>query len=90
MQKKDFLIGTIAGLLIALLASYLFVKLVLKIDLIEHFQLIKAAGNLGKIITLGALCNLGLFWYFLKKNQEFRARGVVFATLLLTILTLFL
>ncbi len=90
MQKKDFLIGAMVGLFVALLASYLVVKLVLKSNLIEHFQLIKVAGNLGKIISLGALCNLGLFWYFLKKNQEFRARGVVFVTILLTILTLLL
>ena len=43
---------------------------------------------MGKLLTLGALLNLLLFFALLKWNKELMARGVVLGSILLTILTL--
>jgi len=45
-------------------------------------------GFLGKLMSIGALLNLGAFFIFLKKKQDYRARGVLIATLLVFVLTM--
>jgi hypothetical protein len=50
----------------------------------------KSQGYLGKVITLGAILNLVAFFVLLKINRELMARGVVLATLLLALITMFL
>jgi hypothetical protein len=47
----------------------------------------QAEGKLGKIITLGTVLDLGVFWTLLKLNKEFMARGVILAVILLTLIT---
>jgi hypothetical protein len=49
----------------------------------------KLNGYLGKIITLGAILDLILFYVLLKFNKELMARGVVLALIALTLITLF-
>jgi hypothetical protein len=51
--------------------------------------LLQADGKLGKIITLGTVLDLIVFWVMLKSDKEFMARGVILAVIVLTILTLF-
>jgi hypothetical protein len=48
----------------------------------------QAEGKLGKIITLGTVLDLGVFWALLKLNKEFMARGVILAVIVLTLITL--
>ncbi len=51
------------------------------------FELLQAEGKLGKIITLGTVLDLAVFWIALKLNKEFIARGVILAVIILTIIT---
>ena len=57
----------------------------------DDFQtVIKAARDedfLGKLISLGAILNLLVFFFFIQKKQDFRARGVLLATILVAIIT---
>ena len=46
-----------------------------------------AANFIGKLISLGAVLNLICFFFFLRKNQEARAAGVLTATVLIAIFT---
>jgi uncharacterized membrane protein len=89
MKKIDLLYGVLIGIIAAALGVYLFLAFFTDYELLEGFAILKAQGQLGKLIALGAILNLGVFFILLKLNKEFMARGVVFATLLLTILTLF-
>jgi hypothetical protein len=41
---------------------------------------------LGKIIALGAILNFFPFFVFLKKNQIYKARGVLLATVLMAVI----
>jgi len=87
MKRKALLFGCIIGLVTAGIG--ILVVLFTLTDYPNHFSLstIRAEGILGKVITLGSLLNLATFFWFLKKNKEFWAYGVVLATCLLTLLT---
>ncbi|WP_298140443.1 hypothetical protein [Flavobacterium sp.] len=90
MKKTDLFIGLIIGLISAFVGSYLFLKTQTEYDLIEDFSIIKNEGILGKVMALGAVLNIIMFFILLKKNKELMARGVVMATIILALTTLFL
>jgi hypothetical protein len=90
MKKTDLLIGFCIGIIVALLGATALVLLFTKFRSFSDIQFIKAEGVLGKVITLGAVLNVILFFILLKKNKELMARGIVLATITLAILTLFI
>jgi hypothetical protein len=90
MKKTDLLIGLLIGLIAAFIGSYLFIKSQTEYDLIEDFSILKTEGILGKVIALGAVLNIIIFFFLLKKNKELMARGVVLATIILAFYTLFI
>lgn len=89
MAKKDFFIGIILGIVVAFIGSFLFLKLFTSIEIDLALQYLKSNGNMGKVITLGALLNVGLVFLLFKKNKDMMAKGVIFSIFILTILTLF-
>ena len=90
MKKTDLLIGLFIGIVSALLGASLFLAFFTNYNLFRDFEAIRAEQILGKVITLGAILNIIIFFILLKKNKELMARGVVLATIVLTIVTLFL
>ncbi len=88
MKKRDLLIGALLAILTCGIGSFIFILLVAKMNFVEGLMFYKAHGLLGKIITLGAILNLILFFVLLKKNKELMARGVVLGLIILTIITL--
>ncbi len=86
---KNIVLGFVIGIITTTIGSFLFIKLVLQNDFIHGFQYVKNQGYLGKIITLGAVLNIIVFFVLLKYNKEIVARGVVLATIVLTLITLF-
>lgn len=89
MKKIDLLIGTLIGFVSATIGIYLFLEYKTEYGFIEGIQGIKQQGFLGKLIAMGAVLNLGVFFLLLKLNKELMARGVVLATIILTVITLF-
>lgn len=90
MKKTDLLIGLFIGIISALLGASLFLAFFTNYNLFRDFEAIRAEQILGKVITLGAILNIIIFFVLLKKNKELMARGVVLATILLAIGTLFI
>jgi len=90
MNKIELLYGAIIGFLATLLGSYLFLSLFTNYDVAYGVHVMKSQGYLGKLITIGAILNIGIYFFLLKINKELMARGVVLAVLTLTIITLFL
>ena len=88
-NKIDLLIGFIIGIITSLLGCFLFILLFTKYSFIVGVELLQADGKLGKIITLGTVLDLIVFWVMLKSHKEFMARGVILAVIVLTIITLF-
>lgn len=90
MNKKEILAGFIVGIFTSLLGSYLFITFFTPFDFSTGIQTIKEYGYLGKVITLGTLLDLAVFAFFLKRNKEFMARGVIMAVIVLAISTVFI
>jgi len=88
MNKIDLLYGFFIGIVAALIGSYLFIVLFTEYNFSVSFQILKAQGQLGKVITLGAILNLIAFFTLLKLRKELMARGVILATIILAIATI--
>ncbi len=86
---KDLIFGFVIGLLTAILGCYLFLTFYTEYSFLEGINAIKQEGYLGKLIALSAVLNVLVFFILLKLNKEVVARGIVFATIFLAILTMF-
>jgi hypothetical protein len=88
MNKKNMLIGVVFGLVANALGLFLATKILGQGDgFLKVLEAANAEGFLGKLVSLGAVLNLIVFFYFIKKKQDFRARGVLLATMLTALLT---
>ena len=90
MRKIDLLFGFIIGIISTLVGTILFLLLFTDFYSINDIIIVRQEGILGKVITLGAILNIFIFFILLKNNKELMARGVVLATIILAILTVIL
>ncbi|MCL9806535.1 hypothetical protein NAT51_13445 [Flavobacterium amniphilum] len=88
MKKADLLLGVLIGFAATFIGIFLFFTLFTDFSFGEGIRNYEAFGYLGKIITIGAVMNLIAFFILLKINKEMMARGVVLATIILTVITL--
>ena len=90
-NKKEVLLGVIYGFVSSLIGLILAILI-----LSENSSIIESLKNsyyenfLGKLISLGAILNVVVFFVFIKKNQDQRAKGILLMTIFLSILTLIL
>lgn len=89
MNKIDLLYGILIGIIASIIGSYIFIVVFTEYTFLYGIQAMKLKGHLGKIITLGAILNLIIFFGLLKFDKELMARGVILAMIILTIVTLF-
>ncbi|MFD2552674.1 hypothetical protein ACFSQP_12710 [Bizionia sediminis] len=88
MIKKEILIGFLVGLLANTLGLILATILLGSHDDFETaLRNASAQGFLGKLVSLGAILNLLAFFIFIRKKQDYRARGVLLATVVIAIAT---
>lgn len=91
MIRKDVILGFIYGLIANLTGIAIVVLFRMQKHNEDFFYIINEAISnrvLGKFISLGALLNLILFFIFIKKNQDHKARGVLLITLLAAIIVI--
>jgi len=88
MKKTDLLIGVFIGVTASIIGSYVFIELLTEYNFIEGVKILRFQGKLGKIISLGSVLNIIVFFLLLKFNKELIARGVILGTILLAIITL--
>ena len=79
---KELLIGFVIGLAANMSGTYLYIFFFSKLSLESTLQAALENDYLGSLIALGAILNLIVFFILLKKNQFYRARGVVLATVI--------
>ena len=91
MVKKEILIGIIVGF-VANLAGLVLAIIFLHENpsIIEVILKSFDEGLLSKLISLGAIMNLFVFLVFIKKKQDYRARGVLITTIIMALFTLIL
>jgi ABC-type transport system involved in multi-copper enzyme maturation permease subunit len=90
MKQKEILIGFLIGVVITLIGTYLFMAIFTGFMSMDDLYIIKEGGYLGKVLTLGAILNLIIFFILLQKNKDLMARGIILAMIFITIITLFL
>jgi hypothetical protein len=89
MRKIDLLIGALIAIVTSVIGSFLFITLKTKYGFVDGVLELKSQGILGKIITLGAVLNILIFFVLLKLNKEMMARGIVLGVIVLAIITFF-
>ena len=88
MIKKEVGIGFLVGLIVNAVGLFLAIQLFGNGDGIETtIKQAIANGFFGKLLSIGAILNLITFFIFLKKKQDYRARGVLLATILVAIVS---
>lgn len=90
MNKIKILYGLLLGILSTALGTALFIEFFTEYSFVEGLQFSSSNGTIGKIITLGAVLNIIIFFTLLKFGEELMARGVVLATIIMAIMTLVL
>ena len=91
LNKKELFCGLLSGFLANLLGMTIVV-----IVLFQNFNILKIINDsisetlITKLISLGAIVNLIVFFIFLKYDYEERARGVLLATFIIAILTIYI
>lgn len=85
---KEILIGFVIGLLANISGTYLYIFFFSEHSLTATLKGALENDFLGSLIALGAILNLIVFFILLKKNQYYRARGVVLATVVAALVIL--
>ena len=94
MNKKEILLGIFSGFLANIVGTIFSVIILfqeIKISNILRILSNSISDNfITKLISLGAVMNLIVFFVFLKYDYEEKARGVLFTTFIIAILTIYL
>lgn len=88
MIKKEIFKGMLVGLIATIFGLVFAIEIFGKSD--NYSIVIQQAldeGFFGKLISIGALLNLGAFFIFIKKKQDHRARGVLIVTIIVMLIT---
>ncbi|WP_445381250.1 hypothetical protein [Robiginitalea sp. IMCC43444] len=88
-RNKEVLIGFIVGLIANTIGVLLYILLFSDLGIIETYQAAVEQGYVGSLLALGAILNLIAFFAFLKIRRDYRARGVLMATVLTALIILF-
>lgn len=88
MIKKEvfigFFVGIIANVIGIIIAIFIFGN---GDDIETSVQQSIAQGFFSKLVSIGAVLNLIAFFLFIKLKRDYRARGVILATILIAIVT---
>lgn len=87
-MKKHILIGFILSILVTIAGSYLYLEYGLQNGFEKNWELMLETKNQGTVLSLGAIPNLLLFFVFLKRKEDFKARGVLIGVILVALLVL--
>jgi hypothetical protein len=88
MSKKNVIFGFVLGLLANLLGIVLYILLFSKQSISESLASAAQFNVTGKLVSLGAILNLILFFVFIKSRQDDKARGVLMATVMVAIIVM--
>lgn len=89
MNKKEVLIGFVVGIIANTIGTLLYILLFSNIGIVETFKAAVAQEHIGSLLALGAILNLAAFFGFLRLKRDYRARGVMIATILTAMVILY-
>jgi len=89
MDKLHWVYGFLLGIAAAAIGSFIFVETLTDYHFSEGVAILRYEGMLGRLIKLGALLNLVVFFLLLRFKKDTMAKGVIVAVVFLAILTFF-
>jgi hypothetical protein len=89
LKNKDTIIGIVIGLIACAIGLTFSLLIFGTGDSIgDSLEIALAQGVFTKLVSIGALLNLGAFFLFLNTNKESRAKGVLIATIIVALITI--
>lgn len=88
-RKKEVVIGVLVGLIANTFGTLLYIVLFSDLSIVETYKVAVAQGHVGSILALGAILNLVAFFGFLRIKRDYRARGVMIATIFTALVILY-
>lgn len=88
--KKDIFIGFFIALFATAAGIFLYLEYFSKYSFDRTLEMIGEGDLYGKVLSIAAIPNLFVFFIFIKKKQDSRAKGVLLATILIALTTLIL
>jgi hypothetical protein len=82
MIRKEILLGFVTGIAANLIGMLIYILIFSDLPIWETLQESMRGGFIGTLITAGAILNFLPFFYFIKKEYIYRARGVLMASIL--------
>ena len=82
MIKKEIFIGLVTGLLSNVIGILLYILIFSQLSVPETLRQAYESRFLGTLIAAGAILNFLPFFWFLRKDMTYRARGVLMASIL--------
>jgi len=89
MIKKEILIGFIVGIIANTLGTLFYIVVFSDLGIMETYNAAVVQGHVGSLLALGAILNLIAFFGFLRLRRDYRARGVMMATVLTALIILY-
>ncbi|WBX73331.1 hypothetical protein PG913_10820 [Tenacibaculum pacificus] len=88
--NKEVFIGILVSLIATACGLFMYLEFISDDTITETLKKVLEGGVLGAVLALAALPNLFVFWVFLKKKQDYRARGVLITTVAIAVISLIL
>ena len=88
-RKKEIIIGFVVGIIANYAGTLLYILLFSDLGIVDTYNAAVEQGHIGSLLALGAILNLVAFFGFLRLKRDYRARGVMIATLLTALIILY-
>jgi heme/copper-type cytochrome/quinol oxidase subunit 4 len=85
--KKEISIGFVISILATACGVFLYLQYFSKYGFEVTILMIQKGNLYAQVLSLAALPNLFVFFIFIKKKQDYRARGVLMASILTALVT---
>ena len=89
MIKKEIGIGFAVGVIANTIGTLAYILIFSDMGIAETFTAAYQEGHTGTLLALGAILNLLAFFGFLRLKRDYRARGVMMATILTAMIILY-
>ena len=89
-DKIQFFLGFVLGLLACGVGALSFLYFFSDVDLTQAISFLQSQKSFGKVLAIGCVLNLALFFGLLKLKKDFMAKGVIMSVIILAIFSIFL
>jgi len=87
--QKEVLTGFLVGIIANTIGTLLYIVMFSDLSIAETFKAAIEQEHIGSLLALGAVLNLIAFFGFLRLKRDYRARGVMIATVLTALVILY-